>query len=72
MQFPDKETVSRLRENYPEGTRVRLVEMNDSQAPPIGTEGTVIVVDDTGSILVRWDTGSGLNVLYNIDKCEKL
>ena len=56
--------------NYPIGTRVRLVKMEDKQAPPIGTKGTVYGVDDIGSLLVQWDNGSRLNVLYGIDKVE--
>lgn len=44
--------------------------MEDIQAPPVGTKRTVIGVDDTGSLMVRWDNGSGLNVLYGIDRCR--
>ena len=44
--------------------------MEDTQAPPIGTKGTVIGIDDTGSLMVHWDNGSGLNVLYGIDRCR--
>ena len=61
-----------LRETYPAGTRVELVRMDDVQAPPTGTHGTVYGVDDTGSILVNWDNGSGLNVVYGIDSCRKI
>ena len=61
-----------LRETYPAGTRVELVRMDDVQAPPIGTKGTVYGVDDTGSMLVNWDNGSGLNVVYGVDSCRKL
>lgn len=64
MQFPSKETVERVRRQYPKGTRVELVRMDDRQAPPVGTKGTVLGVDDTGSLLMRWDNGSGLNVVY--------
>ena len=46
--------------------------MDDVQAPPIGTLGTVIGVDDTGSIMVSWDNGSSLNVVYDVDKCIKI
>ena len=46
--------------------------MDDAQAPPLGTRGTVIGVDDTGSIMVKWDNGSGLNVIYGIDHCRKV
>lgn len=72
MYFPDKETVARIRSEYPEGTRVVLEQMNDLQAPPVGTMGTVLGVDDTASILVRWDNGSGLNVVYGEDRVTKM
>ena len=72
MMFPKKEIVKRIRKEYPKGTRVRLIKMDDMQAPPLGTEGTVIGVDDTGSIMVAWDNGSSLNVIYNVDKCIKI
>ena len=67
MGFPNKETVDRIRREYPVGTRVVLVRMDDVQAPPVGTKGTVLGVDDTGSLLMRWDTGSSLNVIYGED-----
>lgn len=71
MRFPNSETVERVRKQYPIGCRVELVRMNDPQAPPIGTMGTVIGVDDTASIMIRWDNGSGLNVIYGEDECRK-
>ena len=55
MRFPSKETVERIRREYPVGSRVELVRMDDPQAPPIGTKGTVRGVDDIGSIMVAWD-----------------
>jgi len=67
MRFPNKETVERLRREYPAGTRVELIRMDDVQAPPVGSMGTVLGVDDTGSLLMRWDNGSGLNVVYGED-----
>ena len=72
MRFPSREIVEQLRSEYPEGTRVELVHMDDFQAPPIGTKGTVRGVDDGGSIMVRWDNGSGLSVAYGEDQCRKL
>ena len=56
-----------LRKEYPTGTRVELVKMDDVQAPPIGTKGTVIGIDDIGSIMVSWDNGSSLNVVLGED-----
>jgi hypothetical protein len=72
MMFPSKEIVERIRREYPKGTRVELVRMEDVQAPPEGTLGTVLGVDDTGSLLMRWDTGSRLNVVYGEDLVRKL
>jgi len=72
MNFPSKEIIEKIRKNYPIGCRVILRKMNDVQAPPIGTTGTVIGVDDTGSLLVNWDNGSGLNVVFGEDYAEKI
>ena len=65
-----KDALERLRKQFPKGTRGVLIKMDDPQAPPIGTKGTVRGVDDAGSIMVRWDTGSGLSVVYGEDDCE--
>ena len=46
--------------------------MDDVQAPPVGTYGTVTEVDDTGSLLVDWDNGSGLNVIFGIDEVRRI
>ena len=67
-----RETVERLRKEYPRGCRVQLVKMDDPQAPPVGTCGTVIGVDDIGSIMVDWDNGSGLSVAYGEDICRRI
>lgn len=72
MRFPSKEIVERVRKQYPAGTRVELVQMDDVQAPPVGTMGTVIAVDDTGSLLMHWDNGSHLNVVYGEDIVRKV
>lgn len=70
--LPSQEQVQKLREEYPVGTRIELIEMGDEQAPASGTHGTVTGVDDIGSLLVQWDTGSGLNVIYGVDKVRKV
>lgn len=62
-----------LRKEYPVGTRVELVRMDDPHAPPVGTRGTVTGVDDIiASILVNWDNGSRLNVLFGEDEVRKV
>ena len=72
MNFPSRETVERVRREYPAGTLVELVKMDDPQAPPVGTIGEVLAVDDTGSLLMRWCNGSGLNVVYGEDIVQKV
>ena len=72
MGFPSREVVERVRREYPAGTRVELVRMDDAQAPPIGTEGVVTGVDDTASLMVRWSNGSHLNVIYGEDEVRKI
>lgn len=61
-----------LKDLYPTGTRVKLVEMNDIQAPPIGTLGTVMCVDDIGTIHIKWDNGSTLGAAYPEDRVIKI
>ena len=70
MPFISKEALQRLRDRYKPGTRVELLHMDDVQAPPVGTKGTVIGVDDIGSIMVKWDNGSCLSVAYGEDSCR--
>ena len=70
--FPNSKTVERLRKRYPEGCRVKLIQMDDIQAPSAGTCGTVSYVDDIGSIHVNWDNGSTLAVVYGVDSCMKI
>ena len=70
--FIKREIVERLRKQYPAGTRVELIRMEDEQAPPIGTRGTVVGFDDMGSIMVAWDSGGSLSVLYGEDLCRKI
>ncbi len=54
-------------------TRVELVQMDDpySRLKP-GDKGTVRLVDDTGTMFVDWDCGSGLGVVYGVDRVRKL
>lgn len=72
MRFPDRETVERVRREYPAGTLVELVKMDDVQAPPVGTVGEVLGVDDAASLIMRWCNGSGLNVIYGEDVVRKV
>jgi hypothetical protein len=71
--FPPKETVLRLREQYPPGTRVELIRMDDPYAAlKPGDQGTVSFVDDIGTIFVDWDCGATLGVAYGEDLISRL
>jgi hypothetical protein len=72
MRLIDPEQLRALRKEYPAGSRVKLLHMDDPYAPPISTKGTVIGVDDIGSILVEWDNGSSLNVAFGADHCKRI
>ena len=67
-----KETLERLRKEYPTGSRVELTKMNDPYRTDLvpGTRGTIQFVDDAGSIHVRWDIGSSLAVVFGEDACR--
>lgn len=67
-----REKIKMLRRQFPVGCRVMLTKMDDPQAPPVGTLGTVIGVDDIGSIMVDWDNGSSLSVAYGEDHCRRV
>lgn len=65
----EKQTVAELREKYPAGTRLELVEMLDPyRTMPIGLRGTVRGVDDGANIQMTWDNGSSLNLVHGVDK----
>ena len=66
------ETIEHLREGFPRGCRVELVRMDDPQAPPPGTLGKVVAVDDIATIHVAWSTGSGLGVAWGQDSCRRV
>lgn len=72
-RFPSQETVGRIRKVYPKGTRVELIQMDDpyTRLKP-GDKGTVRFVDDTATIFVAWDSGSGLGIVYGKDQVRKL
>lgn len=68
-----KNDLDRLREKFTPGMRVELLRMNDPYRQlTIGSEGTVLSVDDMGTIHVSWDCGSSLGVAYGEDLCRPL
>ncbi len=61
------------KEHYPRGTRVQLDQMGDDPCPvPEGTKGTVVAVDDIGSLHVEFDNGRSLGICPEVDKFHKI
>lgn len=67
-----KELVDEYRMLYPKGTRIELIHMDDEQAVPSGTKGTVEFVDDMGTIHMKWDNGRGLGLVPSVDVFKKI
>ena len=63
MSFSSRYDVEGLRNVYHKGVRVKLLRMNDSYSVEEGTLGTVQMVDDAGTIHVKWDNGRRLGVV---------
>ena len=62
--------VQSIKKRYPVGTRIKLDFMNDSQAVPSGTLGTVAYVDDMGKLHMKWDNGRSLGLVVGEDSFE--
>ena len=75
--FPSDRTSSsicdRIREKYPPGTAVEVVEFHDQYRDiPAGTKGRVLAVDDTGTIHCEFENGVSLGALWGIDIVKKI
>lgn len=69
----DRKMVSFIKEQYPPGTRIRLNSMEDPYAPIApGTEGVVDVVDDIGTIHMKWNNGRSLGIVPGEDSFSVL
>ena len=64
--------IAEVRLNYPPGTRVELIHMDDNWAVPSGTRGEVVRTDDAGQIHMQWDNGRTLAIVPQVDKFRKL
>ena len=60
--------IKRIKEQYPKGTEIELINMEDSQAVPSGTHGIVDFVDDMGTIQMTWNNGSSLGLIIGEDQ----
>ena len=74
MSLIQKWKLEQLRKEYPVGTRVELIHMEDPYNKKLvpGCQGTVRSVDDIGTIHVSWDCGSSLGIVYGEDCCRKV
>ena len=69
MQFPSEARVKRVKSEFQKGTRVECVRLNDPWSPiHPGEKGTVDLVDDVGTIHIRWDSGRYLGAVLGEDK----
>ncbi len=64
--------VEKLREMYPEGTKIILQEMQGESQMPYGLKGTVTHVDDAGQIHMRWENRSNLALDVEVDTFQKV
>ena len=72
MKFPSREMWKASAGNIPPAPVWNWCRWMMRRPLPVGTKGTVEGVDDTGSLLMRWDNGSGLNVVYGEDIVQKI
>lgn len=68
MKFPDKKYIEQLRKDYPVGTKIQLISMRDEKYPVLpGTIGEVTHIDDAGSVHMKWENGSSLALIPEVD-----
>ena len=72
MKIPSREYVSLIRKQYPAGTRVELVHLDDpyNRILKPGCKGTVRYVDDVATVFVSWDCGSSLGFVPGVDSVK--
>lgn len=67
--FLSQVEVKRIKEQYPVGTRIELISMDDPYAPiESGTQGTVEIVDSAGTLHMKWDNGRTLGIVPGEDQ----
>ena len=67
------EVLKRIREQYPIGCTVEIIEMCDPYRDmPAGLRGTVTHVDDTGTVFADWEKGSTLGAVFGEDRIRRV
>ena len=65
--------VEHYKNAYPAGTRIQLDFMADDPHPiPSGTKGSVVFVDDMGTLHCKFDNGRSLGMCPEVDSFHKI
>ena len=73
MKFPNKAYLEQLRKQYPKRTKLQMITMRNEKYPvPPGTFGEMTHIDDIGNIHVRWQNGSSLAIIPEVDSFKVL
>ena len=71
--FPEERYVEELRARYPEGCRICLDYTADDPRPILpGTRGTVVHVDDIGTVHCDFDNGRRLGLVPGEDSFHRI
>ena len=69
----ERRFAQRMKDNYPPGTRIMLLQMGDDPRPiEPNTRGTVAVVDDMGTLHCNFDNGRQLGIVPGEDSFRRL
>ncbi len=69
----ERHFAQRMKDGYPPGTRILLLQMGDDPHPiEAGTRGTVVAVDDIGTLHCHFDNGRQLGIVPREDAFRKL
>ena len=70
--IPKPWQIEHYKKAYPPGTRLELTSPMIGEDIPAGTKGTVVCVDDIGSIHMKWDNGRGLALIPGEDSFRRI
>lgn len=64
-----QEAVEKIKNQYPIGTRIEMIHMEEQLSPvESGMKGTVQIVDDVGTLHMKWDNGRTIGIIPNKDQ----